>query len=216
MVYKLDLRLHQGDIESVEQWKMPNNGLPMLDLPPRPTLFNHPAYLDDDVYPEGLADVVGYWVEDRILGGIPLFDHKPNLESAEPPNVYFHSSRDRVTERVYQLRDEQQQQLIGFPRHKTQSPPPSPCPLPILGDKTNRVRVDAPAAMFVHHIYRDLWERKPITKEEARFLSKRPRGQLDYPEIGEAIVRINRQLGFELPQKRTRTPSSSDDQENSG
>jgi hypothetical protein len=25
-------------------------------------------------YPEGIADMVGYWAKDRILGGVVLFD----------------------------------------------------------------------------------------------------------------------------------------------
>ena len=61
----MDHRLHQGDIEAVTNWKMPlSEG--MIDVPPGPTLFSHHAYLDDDVYPEGVADIVGYWAEDRI------------------------------------------------------------------------------------------------------------------------------------------------------
>jgi hypothetical protein len=30
--------------------------------------------MDYDQYPDGLADVAGYWAEDRIFGGVVLFD----------------------------------------------------------------------------------------------------------------------------------------------
>ena len=40
------------------------------------TLFWHAWYHDYDQYPEGLADVVGYWAEARIFGGVVLFDRR--------------------------------------------------------------------------------------------------------------------------------------------
>lgn len=43
-------------------------------LEPPPTLFCHGEYLDHQQYPHGLANVAGYWAEDRILGGIAVFD----------------------------------------------------------------------------------------------------------------------------------------------
>jgi hypothetical protein len=43
-------------------------------IEPEPTLFFHTDYMDYDQYSHGLADVAGYWAEDRILGGIVLFD----------------------------------------------------------------------------------------------------------------------------------------------
>lgn len=72
LLFQLDLRLHQGDVDSIVRWTMPRpptaTGV-WVDVPARPTIFNHPAYLDVDIYPEGVADIVGYWVEDRILAG---------------------------------------------------------------------------------------------------------------------------------------------------
>ena len=32
-------------------------------LTPRSTLFNHACYQDDDIYPEGIADMAGYRAE---------------------------------------------------------------------------------------------------------------------------------------------------------
>jgi hypothetical protein len=42
-------------------------------LPPR-TMFFHWAYQDSHQYPHGIADVVGYWAESKIFGGVVVFD----------------------------------------------------------------------------------------------------------------------------------------------
>ncbi|KAL4731620.1 hypothetical protein ACLX1H_000595 [Fusarium chlamydosporum] len=166
MLFKADHRLHQGDIDAVTNWRLPVFG-DMLDIPPGPTLFSHHAYLDDDVCPEGVADMVGYWAEDRILGDVVVFERRPGNPN-EIPNIYFHSYRKSQTIRFYQLRDEQQQALFDFLLLDEDTPLPSP--LPILSDKRNRVRVDAPRALTHHFIYRDIWERKPLDIIEMRIL----------------------------------------------
>ena len=38
------------------------------------TAFFHTSYLDKEQYPRGVADVVGYWAEGRIFGGVVVFD----------------------------------------------------------------------------------------------------------------------------------------------
>jgi hypothetical protein len=77
--------LHKG--EGVECWKPPprweevygsepesKSVLREWPCEPFPTLFCMKHYYRYKKYPDGLADVVGYWVEDRILGGVTLFD----------------------------------------------------------------------------------------------------------------------------------------------
>ena len=39
-----------------------------------PVAFYHPSYCDHEQYPRGAADVVGYWAEAKIFGGVVLFD----------------------------------------------------------------------------------------------------------------------------------------------
>jgi len=39
-----------------------------------PTVFYHPSYQAFDQYPNGISDVVGYWAETKILGGVMIFD----------------------------------------------------------------------------------------------------------------------------------------------
>ena len=199
--------MHRGDIESITNWKMPPvEGL--VDVPPRPTLFSHHAYLDADVYPDGVADIVGYWAEDRVLGGVAVFDRRvEDSISIQIPHIYFHSCRRRQTHRVYQLRDNQQEALFNFLLAETDFPPPEPNPLPVLSDTQNRVRVDSEIAITHHGIYRDIWERKPITIQERRALERQPKSDLDYPEFAEEVFRINKQLGIPLPKLRERSPS---------
>lgn len=176
-----------------------------ITVPPRPTLFNHPYYIDLDIYPEGLADIVGYWAEDRIVGGIVLFDRKadprdprdrPDDESAggqnpaktNPPNIWLHSARDRVTDRVCQLHDDQQRELMDY---LLAAPGDTSSPLPILPNKGNRTRVD-PATAHTHKlIFREYWDRKPATQELLVFLRRRPQTELDYPEIRDFMNHLN-------------------------
>ncbi|KAM0425348.1 hypothetical protein ACHAPT_009404 [Fusarium lateritium] len=205
LLYQLDFRLHHGDIESITNWRLEATD-DMISIDPRPTLFNHHAYLDNDIYPEGVADIVGYWAEDRILGGVALFDRNATDPSIIP-NIYFHSCREKQTFRLYQLRDDQQQALSDFLLADTPNRPPSPCPLPILSDSKNRVRVDPGVAIIQHHIYRDIWERKPKTREQMRFQARRPHDEIDYPEIGKMVRRVNKQLGVPLPKPPPRSPS---------
>ncbi|KAF4472493.1 hypothetical protein FALBO_618 [Fusarium albosuccineum] len=206
-LFKLDFRLHDGDIESILNW-MPDTPL-YANTKPRPTLFAHPHYFDYDIYPEGLADVAGYWTEDRILGGVAVFDRRLADDESNPPNVYFHSCHDYVTNRVCQLLDEQQQALIDF---FLSDPRSDHCPLPVLTDKRNRTRLDWWDAHTHHQVYRDVWERKPLTIDDIMSLERRPRGETDYPEIGDAIFRINGQLGIPLPRpppRKSLSPSPS-------
>jgi len=75
IVYQMNLRLHDGDVDSVVNWSMPPDLWGNVwEVPkPPPALFNLPHYGAHDIYPEGAADMVGYWTEDRILGGVVMF-----------------------------------------------------------------------------------------------------------------------------------------------
>jgi hypothetical protein len=188
LLFQLELRMHDGDIKRIDQWSEESpsgeRGLPL-----RPTLFSHHGYLDHDVYPDGVADVVGYWAEDRILGGVAVFDRaSEQLAPQFPPNVYFHSCRQRATHRYYQLRDDQQQALLDF--LLAENPAPSAAPIPILADDGNVVRVDQEQAL-ARQLYRDVWERKPPTREYLKLVSSRPRSTVDYPEYKAFIKHIN-------------------------
>lgn len=42
--------------------------------PRESTWFYHSDYLNYDQYPLGVPDVVGYWAEKQVFGGVVLFD----------------------------------------------------------------------------------------------------------------------------------------------
>lgn len=82
-LFKLAPKSHTSEhIKSVTEWQKPAGWFECYGrrtweeplFPPPPTHFFHCAYLDFDLYPHGLADVAGYWAEDRILGGVVVFD----------------------------------------------------------------------------------------------------------------------------------------------
>ncbi|KAJ5574136.1 uncharacterized protein N7459_008563 [Penicillium hispanicum] len=48
--------------------------VPLQDLPQKPTYLYHHNYIDYEQYPLGIADMVGYWAEYQIFGGVVLFN----------------------------------------------------------------------------------------------------------------------------------------------
>jgi hypothetical protein len=69
-------------IKYVTEWQKPTGWVEFfghrewqepLFAPPE-TNFLHASYTDSDLYPNGVADMAGYWVEDRIFGGVVVFD----------------------------------------------------------------------------------------------------------------------------------------------
>lgn len=41
---------------------------------PKPTDFYHTEYRDWEQYPQGVADMVGYWAELELFSGVAVFD----------------------------------------------------------------------------------------------------------------------------------------------
>lgn len=205
LLHQFEFRLHRGDIEAVTQWTMAKPEHTRDDMwvhiPPRPSIFNHHAYLDADVYPEGAADVTGYWAEGRILGGVVVFDRgaergPDGIPVEDPPNVYFHPDRHRLTMRVTQLLDHQQQALVDFLLAEPDAAGVQ-CPLPILVDDRNRVRVDAFVAHTHHLLFRDVWERRPLLVSDIYHQLRRPQSQVDYPQMAVEMLAVNKRLGIE-------------------
>jgi hypothetical protein len=213
LLHQLGFRMHQGDIGYMTNWTSPKPSFAEDDwepIPPPPTLFYNSFYADWEIYPEGVADMIGYWAECRILGGVVLFDRRAELDAdgdltAEPPNIYLHPSRCKVTFRVTQLLDWQQQALVDFllskpdPAAASGDASPVPCQVPIIVDDRNRKRVSPEDALVLRGIYRDMWERKPLDSFEYRRIIRRPQSQVDYPEIGLQALVFNRAAGDPLP-----------------
>lgn len=122
-LHRRGFRMHRGDIEYMINWTMPEDSsggrVKLNPWKPPPTISNHPFYHDSDIYPDGVDDMVGYWVEDRILGGVVFFDRRAELDdnkdlTGETSNTYIHPARPKVMMHVAQLLDWQQQALVGF------------------------------------------------------------------------------------------------------
>lgn len=76
-LYKLDLDL--GNHKDLVEWVAPANDKVFRRFysdGKLPTLFIHKQYRDIEQYPNGAADIVGYWAEAEIFGGVVLFDRR--------------------------------------------------------------------------------------------------------------------------------------------
>ncbi len=165
-------------MEQVTSWESDPWGFGLhAHLRPGPTLLNHVAYNASDRYPDKDADIVGYWAENRVLGGVVIFDRSESWgdddEGRPEPNVYLHSDRSGVTFRVWQLLDEQQQALVHF---LTSPAAAGTGPFPLSASEKNLKRFD-PGIATRHKVYRDIWERAETVETGC------VRNALDYPEI---------------------------------
>ncbi|TVY65341.1 hypothetical protein Focb16_v016249 [Fusarium oxysporum f. sp. cubense] len=179
------------DVVSTTNWERPLDHL--CRVTPWPTMFIATQFTAHNRYPNGIDDIVGYWAENRILGGVALFDHSQSWADDNEPNVYFQCTRERVTFRVCQLIDAQQSALISFILADTEDAI-AKCPLPILPTSENRVRIDPGDAIPVKKVYRDIWERKHPPRRWRAPRLERPKTSLDYPELNTdaEVERLNR------------------------
>ena len=185
------------NVDQVMKGETPSDGWERI--PAAPTLLMLPHFAAHDNYPNGIADIAGYWAEDRILGGVPLFDRSRTwaLDSDEP-NVYFQSCRRRNTFRTWQLLDKQQQDLVSFLTSDDSDAGASSGLLPPEASMDNKVRCDPEEAITVHSIYRDVWERTPPVEPWRGSCMRRTLDAHDYPELGgqetteEKIERMRR------------------------
>nr|RBR00408.1 hypothetical protein FVER53263_10186 [Fusarium verticillioides] len=123
------------DIESTIKWGRPPDDL--CRFPPKPTMFIATQFTAHDRYSNGVDDMVGYWAENRILGGVALFDHSQAWTGEDEPNVYFQCTRARVTFRVL-TPDDQVSSPFNISYEK--------CPAPLHVDKSLNIS-------FQHCVY---------------------------------------------------------------
>ncbi|EJT69188.1 hypothetical protein GGTG_13297 [Gaeumannomyces tritici R3-111a-1] len=121
--------------------------VPLLKTP-----FSHRSYIAIEQYPDGEADIVGYWAECMIFGGVVVFDR--GKSDSECNAVYFHDGRRGGPFTLYPPTDDQLRALLAFLKS-----PLGQDPLPILASDLNRYRWDPFYAMRDHHIFRDRYER---------------------------------------------------------
>lgn len=55
---------------------------------PPPSVFAHGSYCEFERYPKGVADMVGYWAESRIFGGVVVFDRGDDEKGVCIPYSY--------------------------------------------------------------------------------------------------------------------------------
>ncbi|KAI5865862.1 hypothetical protein GGS23DRAFT_357446 [Durotheca rogersii] len=181
-LYKLGTSFHKDD--GIATWEPQKDHFLFWHYNPDgapPTLFQHRQYRYYDQYPDGVADGVGYWAESRIFGGVVLFDRREpgSADDVDPEAVYLHPERKFSTYRIYRLLDSQKRKLSQF--LLSEAPLPGTSPLPIFGDKNNRWRVDPEEPVETTGIYRDLWERKPLGKDDPDLRLRDVIDTIDYP-----------------------------------
>ncbi|KAF5677663.1 hypothetical protein FDENT_9176 [Fusarium denticulatum] len=161
ILFSLDEGLHKND--GVIEWAPPKSDKIWWSLcpnGPEPTMFFHPWYLSHDRYPNGVADMAGYWAESRILGGVVLFNRRQPVpgSSVDQDAIYIHPDRDDITYRICRLTSEQKLQLLKF----LTADEPSQNPLMILPDEKNDYRIDPEESPGDTGIYRDIWDRSEL------------------------------------------------------
>ncbi|KAI0153026.1 hypothetical protein GGR57DRAFT_468578 [Xylariaceae sp. FL1272] len=203
-LYQSETTFHVGD--PMASWEPPADSI-FLSIYDEmfKTLFRHRHYCDYDQYPNGIADGVGYWAENHILGGVVLFDRReldspltPSNEIEVDPNaIYFHSDRDSVTYRIYRLLDHQRQDLVKF-LVSDSSAAANACPIPILGSSDNIQRIDPEEALLDTGVFRDLWERKTLSPDEGDPRDRCVWDKLDYVTMDDfSKSRLRRALRSE-------------------
>ncbi|KLU90633.1 hypothetical protein MAPG_10485 [Magnaporthiopsis poae ATCC 64411] len=143
--------LHMDWLASEMQIQVLSQRFYSVPLPMTP--FHHRSYTAFEQYPNGEADIVGYWAECMIFGGVVVFDR--GKSDSECNAVYFHDGRREGPFTLYPPTDDQLRALLAF----LKSPQAQDGPLPILASDLNRYRWDPYYAMKDHHIFRDRYER---------------------------------------------------------
>ncbi|KAJ0120504.1 hypothetical protein J7T55_015233 [Diaporthe amygdali] len=115
-------------------------------LPP-PTLFWTSAYRDWSSYPNGLADMAGYWAEVQLFGGVVLFDRGESEKECN--GVYIHNRRYTT---IAPPTEAQFKNIIAF--LLSESPDYDHCPLPIEITPDNKWRWDPYDARTTYHIFK--------------------------------------------------------------
>ncbi|TVY13463.1 hypothetical protein LARI1_G009151 [Lachnellula arida] len=149
----------------------------------RPTDLMHEDYYDLQQYPKGVGDVVGYWAEYHLFGGVVLFDRGESGTGCK--RAFLHPVGGF---RIFQLSDSQIQQFVEYVQRLVEVPEDTQAqpPFPFSAEKYT-YRVDPFDAMALG-IYRDRYERIIPRDRPARCVQR----LADFPELQDAMVQINR------------------------
>ncbi|KAB8276399.1 hypothetical protein BDV30DRAFT_224422 [Aspergillus minisclerotigenes] len=154
--------------------------------PRESTWFYHSDYLDHDQYPLGVPDVVGYWAEKHVFGGVVLFDRGETGNECRDAFIYPDDEY-----RIFKLSGDQLDQFasLGAKRGPTDQNNDSVSPIPFQAERYTR-RIEPEEAMEMH-IYRHLYESRPKAQDDGRTQHKCRRLE-DYPEFGDLLQRLGR------------------------
>ncbi|KAI1331896.1 hypothetical protein F5Y16DRAFT_359527 [Xylariaceae sp. FL0255] len=142
-----------------------------------PTAFYHRSYCDYEQYPRGVPDVVGYWAETKIFGGVVLFDR--GKSETECNEIWFDPCHHPGPTTMYSPTPEQFNDLINFLQSDAQGA--TVCPLPIRASNLNRPRYYRYHATKYFHIFRDKYDsRLPAWFVHPGGCVQSP---IDFPEI---------------------------------
>ncbi|KAN0106808.1 hypothetical protein V8E51_009684 [Hyaloscypha variabilis] len=187
-------KLADGGVGSHAEKPPPLLNYAGVPLPSKPTDFYHTEYLAWEQYPEGVADMVGYWAEFELFGGVVVFDRGES--DTECKEAYIHSGGG------YKLFQLSEKQLLAFAELGSQKSGPAvqdgePVPFPFRAERyTHRVSEDDSMSL---HIYRDKYERKPkIDKSRGM---QHPRTRLEDEIVLLDVMEILKANDWKLPPK---------------
>ncbi|KAK3942858.1 hypothetical protein QBC46DRAFT_255539 [Diplogelasinospora grovesii] len=158
-----------------------------------PVVFYHRDYPINyyEQYPRDISDVVGYWAEAKIFGGVLLFDRGES--ETECREVWVHpSSQIRCPRTLFPPTAEQFSSLVAFllseqtaKEGTAEQTTGTECPLPIRASSLNGPRFLRYHATKYFHIFRDKYDsRLPEWYAEFNCSSS----SLDFPEIEDELA----------------------------
>ncbi|KAL2272324.1 hypothetical protein FJTKL_06951 [Diaporthe vaccinii] len=177
-LFELDDGVHKHSV--YEAWRdAPVDPLsnPMTRPFRRPSVFCHGSYSFHDQYPHGLADVVGYWAEAKIFGGVVVFDRGPS--GTERKEIYLHGGHKKAPLTLFPPTSEQFDSLAQYLLQGQSAA--TPCPLPIHASCLNGYRYHPDDAMSRFNIFRDRYERKEPPTRSTHHIYMDGR---NWPEMG--------------------------------
>ncbi|KAL2022503.1 hypothetical protein VTK56DRAFT_5110 [Thermocarpiscus australiensis] len=170
-LFNLDDGVHKHRV--YEAWR----DIPRTRIEPgeyfAPAVFFHSWYVDFDQYPNGIADIVGYWAEAKIFGGVVIFDRG---ESG------VEESRLKGPSTIFPPTPAQYDALINFLLGPAPGADESCCPIPIHATGQNRWRYDPWDSMTRFNIFRDRYGRKPPEGPKPHHCVQ---SAVDWPELGD-------------------------------
>ncbi|KAL2022630.1 hypothetical protein VTK56DRAFT_4974 [Thermocarpiscus australiensis] len=177
-LFNLDDGVHKRSV--YEKWRdMPRDpALPPDESWCAPTAFYHNDYLYDDQYPNGIADIVGYWAEAKKFGGVVVFDRGES--GSECREVFLHGSLIDGPSTIYPPTRDQFDALIRF-LLDTDTGEHFECPLPTHATSANRWRWDPYDAMR-YNIFRDRWERR-VEEGDQPIRARCVQSECNWPEL---------------------------------